>query len=92
MRIQDVGAVWLRCPIPAERQHVSDFGRLATFDTVLVTVTAEDGLRGYGEARPAVGSAGTGSAIVALVDPLVFAVRPVLTKPLSTGDVRLPKG
>jgi len=24
--------------------------------------------------------------------PLVFAVRPVLTKPLSTGDVRLPKG
>jgi len=75
VRIQDVGAVWLRCPIPAERQHVSDFGRLATFDTVLVTVTAEDGLRGYGEARPAVGSAGTGSAIVALVDQ---ELRPLL--------------
>ena len=43
MRIKDVEAYWLRCPIPPERQHVSDFGRLTTFDMTLVVVTTEDG-------------------------------------------------
>ena len=44
MKIPDVTAVWLHCPIPYEQQHVSDFGRMASFDCVLVTVTTESGL------------------------------------------------
>jgi hypothetical protein len=34
-------ATWLRCPLDAARQHVSDFGRIAAFDAVLVTITTE---------------------------------------------------
>src|SRR5438067_2487805 len=75
MRIRDVTATWLRYPIPAERQHTSDFGRLATFDTTLVAVTTEDGLTGYGEAKAAVGSAGVNAAVVATVEQ---ELRPLL--------------
>lgn len=67
MRISDVDAVWLHCPIPYEKQHVSDFGRLASFDTCLVTVHTDEGLVGYGEAKAAVGSAATCAALVTLV-------------------------
>lgn len=67
MRIVDVDAVWLHCPIPYERQHVSDYGRIASFDATLVSVTTEDGLTGYGEAKAAVGSAGGCAAIAAYV-------------------------
>lgn len=68
MKIRSVDAVWLHCPLDAARQHVSDFGRIAAFDAVLVTVTTEDGLVGHGEAKPAVGSAGNGAALVAIVE------------------------
>ena len=67
MRIVDVDAVWLHCPIPYERQHVSDYGRIASFDATLISVTTEDGRTGYGEAKAAVGSAGGCAAIVAYV-------------------------
>jgi D-galactarolactone cycloisomerase len=67
MRIADVTATWIRHPIPPERQHVSDFGRMETFDCTLVAVTTEDGLNGYGEAKAAVGSAGVNGAVVASV-------------------------
>jgi D-galactarolactone cycloisomerase len=67
MRIEEVDAVWLRCPIPREKQHVSDFGRLEHFDMALVVVTTEDGARGYGEAKAAVGSAGSCASLVACV-------------------------
>jgi L-alanine-DL-glutamate epimerase-like enolase superfamily enzyme len=67
MIIRDVEAVWLHCPIPYEKQHVSDFGRIASFDCVLVTVTTDDGLVGYGEAKAAVGSAGVCAALVTCV-------------------------
>lgn len=67
MRIADVTATWLRHPIPPERQHVSDFGRLTTFDITLVAVTTEDGLTGYGEAKAAVGSAGINAVVAASV-------------------------
>ena len=67
MRITDVEAVWLHCPIPYERQHTSDFGRIASFDATLVTITTEDGQRGYGEAKAAVGSAGVCAALVSCV-------------------------
>jgi D-galactarolactone cycloisomerase len=67
VKIRDVECVWLRCPLPEGKQHVSDFGRIRTFDAVLVTVTTDDGVRGYGEAKPSVGSAGDGSALCAIV-------------------------
>ena len=44
MQIAAVEARWLRAPIPAEKQHTSDFGRLRTFDAVLVTVRTKDGI------------------------------------------------
>jgi L-alanine-DL-glutamate epimerase-like enolase superfamily enzyme len=67
MIITDVDAVWLSCPIPYEKQHVSDFGRLASFDMTLVKVTTDKGLVGYGEAKAAVGSAGTCASLVEVV-------------------------
>jgi L-alanine-DL-glutamate epimerase-like enolase superfamily enzyme len=75
MRIADVSAVWLRHPIPPERQHVSDFGRMTSFDATLVTVTTEDGLTGHGEAKAAVGSAGINAVVVASVEQ---ELRPLL--------------
>lgn len=67
MIIKDVDAAWLHCPIPYEKQHTSDFGRLASFDMTLVTITTEDGQVGYGEAKAAVGSAGTCASLVACI-------------------------
>jgi len=75
MKIIDVDAVWLHCPIPYERQHVSDFGRIASFDMTLVSVTTDDGLVGYGEAKAAVGSSGVCAALVTCVKQ---ELRPIL--------------
>lgn len=68
MRIARINATWLRAPIPAERQHVSDFGRMTSFDTTLVRVETESGLVGYGEAKAAVGSQGNCASLVALIE------------------------
>jgi len=68
MKITDVQARWLRAPIPVERQHVSDFGRIEHFDTTLVSVHTDDGRVGYGESKAAVGSAGGCATIVACVE------------------------
>jgi L-alanine-DL-glutamate epimerase-like enolase superfamily enzyme len=67
VKIRSVDAVWVHCPLDPARQHVSDFGRIAAFDMVLVTIATDDGLVGYGEAKPAVGSAGNGAALCAIV-------------------------
>jgi L-alanine-DL-glutamate epimerase-like enolase superfamily enzyme len=67
LKIESVDAVWLHVPLPAEKQHRSDFGRITAFDGVLVSVRAEHGSIGYGEAKPAVGSSGDGAALVAIV-------------------------
>lgn len=75
MNIRDVEAFWLHCPIPYERQHVSDFGRIASFDMTLVRVSTEDGLVGYGEAKAAVGSAGVCAALVSCIQ---HELRPLL--------------
>jgi L-alanine-DL-glutamate epimerase-like enolase superfamily enzyme len=75
MRIRDVEAFWLHCPIPFEQQHVSDFGRIASFDMTLVRVTTEDGLVGHGEAKAAVGSAGVCAALVTCIE---HELRPLL--------------
>jgi len=56
MKIRDVNAVWLHCPLPEKKQHISDFGRMKAFDGVIVTIRTHDGLVGYGEAKAGVGS------------------------------------
>lgn len=75
MKIVDVDAIWLHCPIPYERQHVSDFGRIASFDMTLISVTTDDGRVGYGEAKAAVGSSGVCAALVTCVR---HELRPIL--------------
>jgi L-alanine-DL-glutamate epimerase-like enolase superfamily enzyme len=67
MQITDVRATWLRYPIPPDQQHVSDFGRLTTFDMALVEVVTDAGISGYGEAKAQVGSASDNHALVALI-------------------------
>lgn len=68
MLIEHVTARWLHCPIPLDQQHVSDFGRVASFDTTLVSVEVDSGLVGWGEAKAAVGSAGSCRALVAAIN------------------------
>lgn len=68
MEIAAIEARWLRAPIPEAGQHTSDFGRLRTFDAVLVTVRTSDGGEGFGEAKAAVGSAGDCASLVTLVE------------------------
>lgn len=68
MKITNVEAFWLRCPIPAEKQHRSDYGLLTDFDMTLVVVTTESGLQGFGEAKAAVGSSGVCASIVSCIE------------------------
>ena len=68
MKIASVSAEWLHAPIPPEKQHVSDFGRIASFDTTLVRVETACGLVGYGEAKAAVGSSGVYHSLAAAVE------------------------
>jgi L-alanine-DL-glutamate epimerase-like enolase superfamily enzyme len=68
MKIRDIEAVWLHCPLPEKKQHTSDFGRMTAFDGVIVTIRTDDGLVGYGEAKAGVGSAGNGAAVVAIIE------------------------
>lgn len=75
MRIAEVEAFWLHCPIPHERQHISDFGRIASFDATLVRITTEDGRVGYGEAKASVGSAAVCASLVTCV---LHDLRPIL--------------
>ncbi len=68
MKIAKVEAYWLRCPIPANKQHRSDYGLLTAFDTTLIVVTTESGLQGFGEGKAAVGSSGVCTSIVSCVE------------------------
>ena len=68
MKITGVEATWLRVPIPPERQHVSDLGRAATFDTALVRVDTDAGITGYGEAKVSAGSPGDYHGVVAIIN------------------------
>jgi D-galactarolactone cycloisomerase len=67
MRIRNVGARWLRHPIHEADQHVSDFGRITSFDMALVHVELENGVVGWGEAKASVGSAGACRSLVAAI-------------------------
>lgn len=66
--ITDVRATWISYPIPVAGQHVSDFGRNVSFDMTLVTITLENGLQGYGEAKAAVGSQGSCEALAEVIE------------------------
>jgi len=68
MKIKSVTATWLHVPIPPERQHVTDFGRIASFDTTLVRIETECGLVGHGESKAAVGSASTNHALGVIIE------------------------
>ena len=48
MKIANIEAFWLRCPIPKEKQHFSDYGLLTNFDMTLIVVTTDSGLQGFG--------------------------------------------
>ena len=67
MIIRKVDASWLSVPIPTERQHVSDFGRITSFDMALVRIEVAGGLVGWGESKAAVGSAGSCAALVSCI-------------------------
>lgn len=67
MKVIAVRASWLSAPIPAERAHVSDFGRNDSFNTCLVEVDTDEGLTGLGEAKIGVGNLGHYAAVVELI-------------------------
>jgi D-galactarolactone cycloisomerase len=67
MRITAVRPSWLRAPIPADRAHVSDFGRNDTFNTCLIEIETDSGQVGLGEAKAAVGNLGHYGALVTLI-------------------------
>ncbi|XDA99078.1 mandelate racemase/muconate lactonizing enzyme family protein [Sulfitobacter sp. LCG007] len=68
MRIKSVEARWVQIPIEESRQHVSDFGRLRTFDAAIVRIETESGIVGWGEGKNAAGSAGSYAALVHLIN------------------------
>jgi L-alanine-DL-glutamate epimerase-like enolase superfamily enzyme len=68
MKIRAVTARWLHVPIPYEQQHVSDFGRIGSFDSVVVRIETDDGLVGHGEAKEEVGSEGNSRSLVAAIN------------------------
>jgi len=68
VKITSVRATWVHVPIPPERQHTSDFGRIASFDSVIVKVDTDAGLVGWGEAKAGVGSAASAHGLAAIVN------------------------
>jgi L-alanine-DL-glutamate epimerase-like enolase superfamily enzyme len=68
MKITDVRATWVHVPIAPERQHTSDFGRIASFDSVIVKVDTDGGLVGWGEAKAGVGSSASAHGLAAIVN------------------------
>lgn len=68
MKITGVHATWVHVPIPPARQHTSDFGKIASFDSVIVKVDTDAGLVGWGEAKAGVGSAASAYGLAAIVN------------------------
>jgi L-alanine-DL-glutamate epimerase-like enolase superfamily enzyme len=68
MRIKRVDATWVRMPIDPARQHRSDFGVVATFDSAIVRIETDCGLVGWGEGKTSAGSAGTYAGLVDLIN------------------------
>ncbi|WP_291296075.1 mandelate racemase/muconate lactonizing enzyme family protein [Elioraea sp.] len=68
MKITAVSATWCHVPIPYERQHVSDFGRVTSFDSVIVRIDTDSGHTGWGEAKAGVGSAAACAGLAAIIN------------------------
>ncbi len=68
MRITRVEASWVQVPIPPDRQHLSDFGRQPTFDSVIVRVETESGITGWGEAKAGVASTAACAGLAAIIN------------------------
>ncbi len=68
MRITAIRAIWCHVPIPYERQHVSDFGRVTSFDSVIVRIETDAGHTGWGEAKAGVGSAAACAGLAAIIN------------------------
>lgn len=68
MKITRVQGTWCHVPIPYERQHVSDFGRVTSFDSVIVRIETDQGITGWGEAKAGVGSAAACAGLAAIVN------------------------
>jgi L-alanine-DL-glutamate epimerase-like enolase superfamily enzyme len=64
VKITAVRASWLCAVIPAERAHVSDFGRNDSFNTCLVEIDTDTGQTGLGEAKIGAGNLGNYAATV----------------------------
>ena len=67
MKITAVRASWLQARIPADRAHVSDFGRNDSFNTCLVEIDTDTGFTGIGEAKVGVGNLGNYAGVVELI-------------------------
>jgi len=68
MRITRVEASWVHVPIPPERQHVSDFGRQPSFDSVIVRLETDAGITGWGEAKAGVASTAACTGLAAIIN------------------------
>src|SRR6516165_6759122 len=68
MRIASVRAFWVHFPIEAARQHVSDYGRVTSFDAAIVRIETACGIVGWGEAKNAAGSAGAYAGLVKIIN------------------------
>jgi L-alanine-DL-glutamate epimerase-like enolase superfamily enzyme len=68
VRITRVEASWVQVPIPPDRQHLSDFGRQPTFDSVIVRVETESGITGWGEAKGGVASTAACAGLAAIIN------------------------
>jgi L-alanine-DL-glutamate epimerase-like enolase superfamily enzyme len=68
MKITHVEATWCHVPIPYDRQHVSDFGRVTSFDSVITRVETDTGQTGWGESKAGVGSAAACAGLAAIIN------------------------
>ncbi|CAH0195597.1 mandelate racemase/muconate lactonizing enzyme family protein [Roseomonas sp. CECT 9278] len=68
MKITRIQAIWCHVPIPYDRQHTSDFGRVTSFDSVIVRIETDAGITGWGECKAGVGSAAACAGLAAIVN------------------------
>ena len=50
MQITDLKAILLSCPVPKPYRHISDFGTMVQQNCILVEISTDEDITGYGEA------------------------------------------
>ncbi|WP_149540146.1 mandelate racemase/muconate lactonizing enzyme family protein [Siccirubricoccus phaeus] len=68
MKITRVHATWVSVPIPPERQHLSDYGKQPSFDSVIIRIETDAGLTGWGEAKAGVASTAACGGLAAIIN------------------------